>query len=635
MGSGFLHRVQKNLRAVLGQLTVMRDRDVFIVATAFGIVGGIAEALRWIVTYSVFHRVTEEPASLELLWAIPLSALILLWTLSLLFVVLARLARGVSAELRATTPFLFCLLAVYSFGKVLSIGLHRVALVALALGVGTAFIRFVRDRSALFLRGARRVAIGGISAIVIIALSLPMARQIAFMNSGRGEPSASETRPNVVLITWDTVRASSTSVYGHERPTTPNLEKLAEKGIVFEHAISAAPWTLPSHASLFTGLYHHQHSADRNSPLNTSAVTLAEALGSLGYETGGFVANTYWAGSGFGLDRGFDWYDDKPPFPIQRVLTSWYMTGKVLDRYLQRIAWKEFGRITAERVDAAFLRWLDRRDEKRPFFAFLNVFDAHVPYLPPKPFGFPFSERPPLRRWNYLSDKAFSPQQLAELREAYDACIYYLDHQLQSLLSELDRRGVLQNTIVIITADHGDALGEQNPRVVGHENNVYYDVLRVPLVISWPSGVPEGIRVKTPVSLIDVPATIVDMVGGNASSLGLHGRTLSPLFRTPGNPYTPSPALSQGNPAEYHGMSMVWPMAKGPLHSLVLENRHYIVNAKGEEELFDLTADPWEHENLVDTPDGKNHLPAFRSTMKSLLEAKTLPASNSVQAIQR
>ena len=184
--------------------------------------------------------------------------------------------------------------------------------------------------------------------------------------------------PNVLLIVMDTVRAQNLSLYGYARQTTPRLEQFAKTGARFDRAIATAPWTLPSHASMFTGRVAREMSADFRAPLDDMYPTLAETLGAQGYLTAGFVANTYYCNAENGLSRGFDHYED-----YQLSLSEFAISASLSRAILNRDAVRRLinyhdviGRKTAPDINRAFLSWLERQSE-RPFFAFLNYLEAH------------------------------------------------------------------------------------------------------------------------------------------------------------------------------------------------------------------------------------------------------------------
>ena len=306
-----------------------------------------------------------------------------------------------------------------------------------------------------------------------------------------GRPRPSGDPPNVLLIVLDTVRADRLSLYGYRRPTSPTLDRLAQRGIRFEEARATAPWTLPSHASLFTGRWPHELDANWNTRLGTKFPTLAEYLGSRGYATAGFVANVQYCSSEFGLDRGFTHYEDyafQPLTPLRMCylgnmgLKAAFHLGQRLSAGLDAVpllpgknspVWRTLNsdaRVDADAINREFLDWLSRRREPaRPFFAFLNYFDAHSPYLLPPGNPYRFG-RPPktdadvnvLVEWFYLDKLRLLPSYVNLARDCYDSCLAYLDEKLGELFDELKRRGVLERTLVIVTADHGEGLGEHN-----------------------------------------------------------------------------------------------------------------------------------------------------------------------------
>ena len=213
-------------------------------------------------------------------------------------------------------------------------------------------------------------------------------------------PSAPTTGRNVLLIVWDTVRTNNLSLYGYRRPTSPNLDRLARQGVRFDRAFAAAPWTLASHSSMFTGRWAHELSANWLEPLDATYPTVAEFLSSKGYDTAGFVGNLDYCSRETGLARGFAHYDDYPITPwdvFTRYVAlgnrvDWVTEGYVLNRLLKPCVGDGFDVIphskehakNAEMIDRSFLKWLDsRQGRSRPFFAFLNYNDAHSPYEVP------------------------------------------------------------------------------------------------------------------------------------------------------------------------------------------------------------------------------------------------------------
>ena len=287
--------------------------------------------------------------------------------------------------------------------------------------------------------------------------------------------------PNVLLIVLDTVRADHVSLYGYPRPTTPNLQRLAGRGIRFDRARAAAPWTLASHASMFTGQWPHELAVEWMSPLRGDVPTLAEHLGSLGYATAGFVGNTFYASYDTGLDRGFTHYED---YVLDGMSAA--RTAKALDDSFKSIGelgrmWHISGRAyqdlthgkrkDARAVNREFLEWLTRR--RAAATALLRLPELRrCPLALPAPAG--GLERP-RRSADHRSRRAVAGTALVGenrrrfpgparrlARDAYDNCLAFVDARLGELVDELERRGVLEQTLVIVTADHGEELGEHD-----------------------------------------------------------------------------------------------------------------------------------------------------------------------------
>jgi arylsulfatase A-like enzyme len=317
--------------------------------------------------------------------------------------------------------------------------------------------------------------------------------------------------PNVLLVVMDTVRSANLSLYGYERETTPHLDAFAREALVFENAFAIAPWTIPNHASMFTGRYACDHGATQESKfLAPSALTIAEILTNHGYDTAGITSNANVAAKK-GFSQGFLEYVDLWRSSVREPF--------------------EAGRAVPEGDSGAFAtaiaaeEWLaEKRDTDRPWFLFLNYIEAHSPYEPAERFwraylpdGLPASEH--VTEYDYVDYLAGAYQMSAEdFRAAealYDAEIRYLDEQIGALLKRLDERGDLSNTLVIITSDHGEYFGEHG--LIGHQFGLYDPVLRVPLIVRPPKGTAVPGRASARVEVIDLFATILDAAGAPAS----------------------------------------------------------------------------------------------------------------------
>jgi len=293
------------------------------------------------------------------------------------------------------------------------------------------------------------------------------------------------TSPNVILISIDTLRADHLSCYGYKKARTASIDRLAAEGILFEQAISPVPLTLPSHASLLTGTLPISHGIRDNTGfvLSDAPTTLAQVLGSRGYRTGG-VVGAFVLDSRFGLVRGFDYYFDN------------FESGTLETASLQ------VSERRGEDVLAEAQRWVAQNPEQ-PFFAFIHLFDPHAPYAPPVSF-----------------QNALSP---------YDGEVAYVDAQLGTFFAFLQERGLWKDSLVVLTADHGEGLGEHGE---AHHGMFLYDsTLHVPLILKLPDAVGHGRRVSDQVRLIDVMPTILDIIGQSAPET-VQGVSLQPAWKT-------------------------------------------------------------------------------------------------------
>jgi arylsulfatase A-like enzyme len=423
-------------------------------------------------------------------------------------------------------------------------------------------------------------------------------------------PDDGPERPNVLLIVLDTVRGDHLSLHGYRRRTTPNLDRLAAESLVFEAAYANSSWTLPTHASLMTGTEFYEHRAGqlRRPYLDGRLTTLAEVLRSSGYATGGFVANTFWCGRPTGLARGFIRYEDfygNLEDAVARTVLGRRLYWNLLARFhVIDIP----GRKRAADVNRALLAWVDDLDG-RPFFAFANYFDAHGPFLPPPEFRGRFGGDSirPYRDSDDIEIGALTGEielpPLAErlaMIDGYDESLLYLDAQLGRLFDELEARGILDDTLIIVTSDHGENWGEHGFMYHGH--SAYYEQIYVPLMVRYPRQLEPG-RSNRPVSLVHVPATVLDLLGMPSV---LPGESLR-------QPPT-EPVL-----IEVYRRSLVpasWPTSRGWVKALVTDRWHYIREEAGREELYDIVADPQELHDLAGTEGVRPLLDGFRAELE-------------------
>ncbi|MEO6447094.1 MAG: sulfatase-like hydrolase/transferase, partial [Gemmatimonadaceae bacterium] len=468
--------------------------------------------------------------------------------------------------------------------------LARLSVALLSLGIGVAVARLVVDAPEAWIRRLAQASVAALLVLGGLAGWIIGSDEVARWRARSTLPPAAADAPNVMLIVIDAGRADVLSSYGYSRQTTPNIDALAQQGARFRLAISTAPWTLPSHITMFSGRYmipDSSHSLHFRRPMETGFPVLAESFRDAGYETAGFVANTFYTGRDSGIDRGFVTYRDYPRTLEQVVRSSTIGQTELARALYHSRTWPEawaalkrsdftvppqphHARKPAEPLADEFLDWMARRDE-RPFFAFLNFFDAHTPYDPPPSFAQRFATSP-------------------NTRDLYDATVAYIDAEIGRIVESLRRRGELDRTLIVVTSDHGELFGEHG--LYEHTSNLYLPVLHVPLVMRYPARVPAGMDVQSPVSLRDLAATLIDL-----SELKLReaypGVSLATHFADDDSVPTRSPpfaAVERGIRSD-SGL----PFTKGSMMSLMDEQWHLIRTiGVGAEELYNYRHDPGE-----------------------------------------
>jgi len=339
--------------------------------------------------------------------------------------------------------------------------------------------------------------------------------------------------PNVLHVVLDTVRKDRLSVYGYDRPTTPTLEALAEEARVYEHAVAPAPWTLPVHASMFTGLYPSDHNATQENPYMEGATTLAESLGEAGYASSCYSSNA-WITPYTHLTDGFDDQDNffkvMPGDFLSGPLARVWKTMNDNDR-LRSVADRlvELGNTVHERLAAGggedsktptvidqtieFIDFVEGNAGSENFYSFVNLMDAHLPYHPPEEYveqfapGVDSTEVCQNSKAYNCGARDIDDEEWEDICGLYDAEIRHMDDQLGRLFDWLKAEGLWEETIVIVCADHGELHGEHD--LYGHEFNVYDPLVNVPLLVKHPEIEP-GHDEETQVELLDLYHTILD-----------------------------------------------------------------------------------------------------------------------------
>jgi len=372
-----------------------------------------------------------------------------------------------------------------------------------------------------------------------------------------------QTRPNVILISIDTLRADHLSSYGYYRPT-PHIDEFANDAVRFENAVSQAPWTTASHMSVFTSLYPTVHRVTHEA-LSDVQSTIPVTLQQSGYDTAAFVEATA-LDPRYGFKRGFNVYERKSANPSAAA--------------------------NNERV----FNWLHQRNSSKPFFLFVHYYDVHRKYDPPAPYDETYSpsqkDLDSLIVGPYGRRKPLTTQQLYDIVALYDGEVRYVDDQIHNLMQYLKNHGLYRDSMIVLMADHGEGFLDHS--LMDHGNSLYQELVHVPLIMKMPGDRYAGLHPKDHVRLIDILPTVLDYLHLSTGSL-VQGSSLLPLIR--GISKTEA-ALSSGAVGSESIVFGDWKL----IHNNELEKRLQQVPLalKAEYELYNLESDPQEHNNLTD-----------------------------------
>ncbi len=512
-----------------------------------------------------------------------------------------------SFTLAVVAPWL--LVAVSGRSRWLAAGLALVAAPALARGMAR-----VEARRSL------RLATLALLAVAIPGLGAIATREAPTTAAPIGAPPA-RALPHVILISLDTVRADHLSTEGYARPTSPQLSAFGERATRFTRHDSASDMTLPSHGSMFTGLYPRAHGAhflptraENAAPLAAGVTTIAERLAAAGYVTAGFISNHAYLSTGFALSRGFQHWDDRRASAWVRsdshlLLRAWLVAG--LRPLLPLRASEAEFRDAREMTDLA-LRHVAEREHAwggRPCFLFVNYMDAHWPYLPPARFRAVAPDyRETLRTSDYHQldrevstlQREIRPEERDELIARYDASIAYEDDELGRLLAGLGRTLDLDAALVIVTSDHGESFGERG--LIGHSDSVHQEQIRTPLLIHFP-GQHEGAVDMRLASGVDLLPTILEVVGLSPQP-GVHGVSLL------------SPPVERRIFAESYAdpFRSAWHPRLARMEWAVIAGREKLIaSTAGASRLYDAIRDPAESTDRAQSEPG--HVRALESAL--------------------
>ena len=406
---------------------------------------------------------------------------------------------------------------------------------------------------------------------------------VLFVATIRAMPAVdAPPRPNIVLVVIESFRRDHAGCYGYSRETTPALDALAKEGVRFEQAIAASSWTMPSVASLFTSTQPSVHGVTTSKAvLPDRLATLAGEFHDGGYETAGIVSNPM-LHRDFGFGRGFDSYDD---YTILLNVDVNLFDNKKRDSQAEKA-------VTGDAMTRLAVSWMKgKREKEKPFFLFLFYFDPHYDYIPPPPYDGMFQN--PKYRGSCdgrgilsLRGKPLTDDDKKNVMALYDGEIRYTDEQVGRLLDELKAEGLCDNTMVVITGDHGEEFWEHGE--TGHGHSLYDELIRVPLVIMAPQLVKKPMVIQDQVSLMDVMPTLLA-----AARLPIpdqcQGKSLLPLLDGDNRNFKDRPLFLETE-------------AEARLKAVRTPTRKIVEHPDAKlMEFYSLADDPLEKQNLADT----------------------------------
>jgi arylsulfatase A-like enzyme len=523
--------------------------------------------------------------------------------------------------------FLLVFLAGYDW-LMLSGHFYRRAALLFALGVAVASGRWLVRHEAACTRLWRKSAPWLAASLALVIVGIQAGKRVNEAYATSSLPAAAPDSPNVLVIVVDTLRADHLSSYRYSRATSPRIDQLAQHGVLFENAIAPSSWSLPSHASLVTGRTVGEHGMGNVEPMPwlgwgkgslNGLPMLGEALQKHGYRTGAFSANRIYFTGNVGLGRGFAHFEDYfygvgdcfVRTEFGREFARLYMNRSQKSkftrgfRYLGLGSWLDkdsegsgdyggiFGiRKRADEVNRETLRWVARGGQ-HPFFAFLNYLDVHFGYGGPVDYAKP--------SWDH-----------GTTIDEYDAGVKYTDDFIGRLLDGLQRLDVLKNTIVVVTSDHGESLGDHG--LSFHGAALYWELVHVPLIISYPGHLPEAVRIAEPVTNAAIATTVLNLV--HVKDDPFPGPSLVMLWEHPAPEKWPDAVseLPQTNTivAADRALQGKIPIATdGWMKSVVSPQWQLIVHEKLGMQIYDWKSDPHELTDLANTTRGRAAIDAL------------------------
>lgn len=569
-------------------MTELKRRDIFTVAAWVALFVGVLEGIVWTATRVRPALNAAHKMSPDALWVAPalnlplflLGALLLLPFFSFLQARLGQKTWHVVYGIFLSVGFYLVLTAPQVLGQIgaafMSVGLA----VVISRGLGSAVEPFT-------LRLRRRV--WGIPAVLLLLwLGVGATQRVTELLRARALPASHAGSPNVLVLVMDTVRADRIQPW-RDNSLTPNFDRLAAGGVRFDNALSTTSWSLPSQASILTGRYAYQHGADwPSAQMNKSTATLPEYFGAQGYVTGAFSGNAAWVTPEY-LGRGFLRFRVYILEDLFRRTTL----GRKIDNVIEKIGYHSAGRgKKAPQVNREFLEFLDHYPD-RPFFAYLCYMDVN----------------------QEMHDRSMNKDgRVPEVVQTYDEALRRLDGHIGALLAELEKRGKLERTLLVLTSDHGESFGAEETAdhdPSGHGTSLYREQSAVPLLVNYPGKIPAGVVSTRTVSLADIASTIVELLGGKDTPFT--GESLSGGWRLQDSASGAAPAVLaelrhlDGKELQASAFRGTWQYLNTP--------RNFKKLKKGDE-LFDFSSDALSRKNLAGQPSAQPVLTELRDWLR-------------------
>ena len=561
--------------------------------------------LRWSSGYSIRRLAISLLISILLIGALALSAFSTSWFKKLRFL---------------TNPWTACILLVglprTAWGFLIKGSANNKLIASVLFFVVTIFIAFIIQK----IFGRRRSGNSSLFepnfskyyAAFIIFLSLIFLGASFFFkqapyvhNLSFDAPSFPVNRPNVLVIVMDAVRADHLPLYGYERDTTPNIRNLAKEGTLFTRSFCPSASTLATNASIFTGMYasihgaHYSKNAPNAKPLSDKFTILAKVLSDKGYLTMGIVSNFIYLSRNFHMDQGFEYFDSRMKAHFFKKTQPFYLRSLVRQILALIFPTHDYHVVyrKAEEINSVVFHLLDKlKKVKKPFFMFINYMDAHRPHIPPSPFDTLYpgkSEDIKTDQNNLMSRKIMSFKRSITVKERnhlisqYDGGINYIDFNIGNLIARLKKLCLYENTLIIITSDHGEAFGDRN--LMEHGVSVYEDQVYIPLIIKYPNNKDQRI-VNNLVSSVDIMPTILDVTGCEIPA-NIQGTSLLKLG------LVKTRSLISESFSDYSRLNLHVRPSRTE-RAIFSGPYKFISSTTGKKELYDLSKDPNEKENL-------------------------------------